>query len=90
MHGRANQASTIYWIVTTPDPKGSPRQQPSNKPQRQSMQRYRDYNLERAVIITEDEHDDGYTMETENDVVFVLPNKSRVTPEQIFLIRLSC
>ena len=36
------------------------------------------YNLQRAVIITEDEHDSGYTMETEDDVVFVLPNASRV------------
>jgi hypothetical protein len=31
----------------------------------------------RAVIISEDEHDNGYTMETVNDVVFVLPNKDR-------------
>ena len=29
------------------------------------------FNLQRVVIITEDEHDKGYTMETENDVVFV-------------------
>ena len=36
------------------------------------------YNLKRVVIITEDEHDRGYTMETENDVVFVLPRQSRV------------
>ncbi len=36
------------------------------------------YNLQRVVIITEDEHDSGYTMETEDDVVFVLPKKSRV------------
>jgi hypothetical protein len=35
------------------------------------------FNLRRAVIIKEDEHDDGYTMETVNDVVFVLPNKDR-------------
>jgi hypothetical protein len=36
------------------------------------------FNLKRAVIITEDEHDNGYTMETPDDVVFVLPNKSRL------------
>jgi hypothetical protein len=36
------------------------------------------YNLKRAVIISEDEHDRGYTMETEDDVVFVLPKKSRL------------
>jgi hypothetical protein len=37
------------------------------------------YNLKRVVIISEDEHDNGYTMETPDDVVFVLPNFSRVT-----------
>jgi len=36
------------------------------------------FNLQRAVIIKEEEHDAGYTMETENDVVFVLPNKGRI------------
>jgi hypothetical protein len=36
------------------------------------------YNFVRAVIISEEEHDRGYTMETENDVVFVLPNKGRI------------
>ena len=36
------------------------------------------FNLQRCVIITEDEHDAGYTMETPNDVVFVLPNSGRV------------
>ena len=39
---------------------------------------YPGYNLLRAVIIKESEHDDGYTMETPNDVVFVLPNPTRV------------
>jgi hypothetical protein len=36
------------------------------------------YNLQRAVIIEEKEHDAGYTMQTENDVVFVLPRPERV------------
>ena len=36
------------------------------------------FNLLRAVIISEDEHDAGYTMEFPNDVVFVLPNSGRV------------
>jgi hypothetical protein len=36
------------------------------------------FNLKRAVIISEHEHDDGYTMEFEDDVVFVLPRKERV------------
>ena len=36
------------------------------------------FNLKRAVIIKEQEHDDGYTMEFEDDVVFVLPRKTRL------------
>jgi len=36
------------------------------------------FNLKRAVIISEQEHDDGYTMEFEDDVVFVLPRKTRL------------
>jgi hypothetical protein len=36
------------------------------------------YNFLRCVIISEEEHDNGYTMETENDVVFVLPNQGRI------------
>jgi hypothetical protein len=39
---------------------------------------YPGYNLQRAVIITEAEHDDGYTMQTPDDVVFVLPRPTRV------------
>ena len=38
------------------------------------------YNFVRAVIIKEEEHDNGYMMETENDVVFVLPNQGRINP----------
>ena len=36
------------------------------------------FKLKRVEIITEDEHDRGYTTEDENAVVFVLPNKDRV------------
>jgi hypothetical protein len=36
------------------------------------------YSLKRAVIISEEEHDRGYTMETTDDVVFVLPSFTRV------------
>jgi hypothetical protein len=36
--------------------------------------------LQRAVVITEQEHDDDYTMQDPNEVVFVLPNPERVTP----------
>jgi hypothetical protein len=38
---------------------------------------YPNFKLNRVVIISETEHDNGYTAE-ENDVVFVLPNKERV------------
>ena len=37
------------------------------------------FGLSRVVIISEDEHDNGYTMEKGNDVVFVLPNANRKT-----------
>ena len=37
------------------------------------------YSLKSAVIISEAEHDSGYTMETEDEVVFVLPNFARVS-----------
>jgi len=36
------------------------------------------YNFVRAIIISEEEHDNGYTMQTEDDVVFVLPNTGRI------------
>jgi hypothetical protein len=35
------------------------------------------FDLERAVIISEKEHDANYVMQAENEVVFVLPNKDR-------------
>jgi hypothetical protein len=34
--------------------------------------------LKRVVIISEEEHDNGYTTEFDYEVVFVLPNKERV------------
>jgi|SRR5262245_37890038 len=37
-----------------------------------------DFNLEKPVIITEAEHDAGWYMEDDKEVVFVLPNKPRV------------
>jgi hypothetical protein len=37
-------------------------------------------DLDKVVIITEDEHDDDYTMQDPDEVVFVLPRKSRVIP----------
>ena len=44
-------------------------------------------NLKRAVIITENEHDTHYVMQDDDEVVFVLPNASRVagnpTPHQL-------
>jgi hypothetical protein len=38
------------------------------------------YNFTRCVIISEKEHDEGYTMEKEDDLVFVLPNPGRIDP----------
>jgi hypothetical protein len=35
------------------------------------------FDLVRAVIISEEEHDNHYTMQEPNEVVFVLPNKNR-------------
>jgi len=40
----------------------------------------RGYYLERPVVITEAEHDSHYTMQADNEVVFVLPNQDRVKP----------
>ena len=36
-----------------------------------------DFSLKRAVVISEAEHDGNYTMEDDDEVVFVLPNESR-------------
>jgi hypothetical protein len=36
------------------------------------------FDLSRAVIITEEEHDKNYTSEDDDEVVFVLPNPDRV------------
>jgi hypothetical protein len=36
------------------------------------------YDLGRAVVITEAEHDNDYLMQSDNEIVFVLPNKNRV------------
>jgi len=38
----------------------------------------RGFNLKRAVIITETEHDHHYMMQTPEEVVFVLPDASRI------------
>jgi hypothetical protein len=40
----------------------------------------RGFYLERPVVITEAEHDNHYTMQADNEVVFVLPNLDRVKP----------
>jgi hypothetical protein len=36
------------------------------------------FDLERAVVITEAEHDNDYLMQSDNEIVFVLPDKGRV------------
>lgn len=38
----------------------------------------RGFNLKRAVIITEEEHDHHYMMQEPDEVVFVLPDSSRI------------
>jgi len=38
----------------------------------------RGFNLKRAVVITEKEHDHHYMMQTPDEVVFVLPDPSRI------------
>lgn len=36
------------------------------------------FDLQRAVVITEVEHDNDYIMQSDDEIVFVLPNKNRV------------
>lgn len=36
------------------------------------------YDLTRAVVITEKEHDNDYLMQSDDEIVFVLPNKKRM------------
>jgi hypothetical protein len=38
------------------------------------------YNFTQCVIISEAEHDDGYRVQSPDDVVFVLPNPGRINP----------
>jgi hypothetical protein len=45
----------------------------------QKIQTTAGLDLQRVVIITEQEHDDDYTMQADNEIVFVLPDKNRVT-----------
>lgn len=44
------------------------------------------YDLERAVVITEAEHDSDYLMQSDNEIVFVLPNRNRVTSPPVNLL----
>ena len=46
------------------------------------------FDLQRAVVISEQEHDDDYRMRADNEVVFVLPNKNRAKaiPEHSLLV----
>jgi hypothetical protein len=37
------------------------------------------FDLTRAVVITEAEHDNDYIMQSDDEIVFVLPNQNRVT-----------
>ena len=44
------------------------------------------YNFTRCVIINEEEHDNGYIVESPDDVVFVLPNRGRINPAGTHLL----
>lgn len=44
------------------------------------------FDLTRAVIITEAEHDSDYIMQSDDEIVFVLPNKSRMKAAHPHLI----
>lgn len=44
------------------------------------------YDLGRAVVITEAEHDSDYVMQSDNEIVFVLPNKNRVAAPATHLL----
>lgn len=44
------------------------------------------YDLKRAVVITEAEHDNDYVMQSDNEIVFVLPNKNRVVSPPVNLL----
>jgi hypothetical protein len=49
-----------------------------------AVNEFTNMRLVSAVVISEDEHDDDFTMQDDNQVVFVLPNKSRaVVPNQV-------
>jgi hypothetical protein len=40
----------------------------------------RGLDLTRVVVITEEEHNNDYIMQSDDEIVFVLPNADRVTP----------
>jgi hypothetical protein len=52
-----------------------------------SMVNARGFNLKRAVVISEKEHDANYTMQAPDEVVFVLPDNTRLgmTPTKSLL-----
>jgi ABC-type cobalamin transport system ATPase subunit len=47
------------------------------------------FNLQRAVVISEEEHDNDYTMQQDNEVVFVLPKDNRVVAGTVGLTLLN-
>jgi hypothetical protein len=67
------------------DNKGNPTQT-AVREATQKIQSTAQLDLERAVIITEQEHDDDCTQQTDNEVVFVLPNQNRVTNNPAHLL----
>jgi hypothetical protein len=67
------------------DNKGNPTQTAVNEAT-QKIQQTATLDLARAVIITEQEHDDDYTMQKDDEVVFVLPNQNRVANNPAHLL----
>jgi len=52
--------------------------QPARDVAKAAVNFFANMELKSAVVITEQEHDDGFTMQDDDQVVFVLPNASRI------------
>jgi hypothetical protein len=61
------------------DPPGIPTQQAVDEAT-DLINRETGMALRRAVIITEEEHDNRYVMQDDDEIVFVLPNPTRTIP----------
>jgi hypothetical protein len=52
--------------------------QPARDAAKAAVNFFANMDLKSAVVITETEHDNGFTMQDDDQVVFVLPNVSRI------------